>query len=289
MHDDTNDRGQAKKIMLKLRPRVDKFPEAETKTERLKQVRLLVSKGAVEHGSASADPKLLQHSVAKPIEPHVAAGGSLVPDHGMLSSSDPNATCSVGGDERAPKRASTTTKKPARKRRRSVLNTPRRTDLSQTLDETTEGRNITEPDPGMDHTAAIVHKSHVDGRLPLPAFTFDDAREEVLEEEAYPYDSTFSEYPVLSSIGSEKEQQVSRLPRPKLPVTPPIWAQVRRIVCEKDSCHMAPSLDRKCASPLTTSGVIKVASIIPMKSSKDIFLGLTPPGQCIQLFIITLV
>jgi hypothetical protein len=292
VHDDTNDPEQPKKTLtprltLKLRPRGDNLPKAKTKPGQPRPVRLLL--GAAEHGGLPAGPELLQHSVAKPNELHVAAGGSLVPEPGTLSCSNPNATCSVGGDERAPKRASTTTKKPARKRRRSVLNTPRRTDLSQTLEEMTEGRTITEPDPGMDHTAAIVHKSHVDGGLPLPAFTFDNAGEKVLEEDVYPYDSTFSEYPVLSSIGSEKEQQVSRLPRPKLPVTPPIWAQVRRIVCEKDSCYMAPSLDRKCASPLTTSGVIKVASIIPMKASKDIFSGPTPPGQCIHQFIIAFI
>ena len=229
VHDDPEQPKKKTLTPIKLPPRGGNLPKAKTKPGKARRVRLLVPKGAVEHGDVPAGPELeLQHSVAKPNELHVAAGGSLVPEHGMLSCSDPNATCSVGGDERAPKRASTTTKKPARKRRHSVLNTPRRTDPSQTLDEMTEGLTIAEPDPGMDHTAAIVHKSHVDGRPPLPVFTFDNAREEVLEEEVYPYDSTFSEYPVLSSIGSEKEQQVGRLPRPKLPVTPPIWAQVRR-------------------------------------------------------------
>jgi hypothetical protein len=144
-----------------------------------------------------------------------------------------------------------------------------------------EGRVITEPDQVVDHTAAVP-ESRVDMRRSSPPFTFDNVGKDVPEDEVDPCDCTLSDYPVLLSIGldEEKKKHVSQLPRPLLPVTPPIWAQVRGIVCGKDNCYMVPSLDRKCVRPLTTSGAIKAASIIPMILSKDIFLGRTLPGQC---------
>jgi hypothetical protein len=268
----------------KLRIRGGKCPQVKTNARKLGGKLQLVLRPTVEHGGVPDDPELLHHSVAKPNELHVAAGGSLVPEPGVLSCSNPNTTCSVGADERAPKKASKTTTKSARKRRPSALDTlpTRSTDLSQTPEKMTEGGTIIEMDHGMDRTAARVHESHVDEGRSSPAFIFDNVEEDVLEDDIYPYGCMLSEYPVLSSIGLEKEQHVSLLPRPPLPVTPPIWAQVRRIICEKDSRYMVPSLDRKCARPLTTSGAIKVASIIPMRWSRDIFLGLTPPGQCIH-------
>lgn len=273
VRDDTK---QPLTIKLKIPPRHDKRLNAETNARKLGG--RVVVKPTVEHG-ASDGPEHRQRSATKSNAFPIVAGASLVPQPGILSSSNPNPTYSVGADERAPKRAN-----PKKKLARSGLNTSRTTDLSQTLDIITEYGIITELDYGMDHTAARVHESHVDKRLPPPAFTFNNAEEMDLEEEGYPYDSTLSEYPVLPSVIPDKEPRVSRLPRPKLPltVTPPIWAQVRQIVYEKDNCYMAPSLDRKCASPLTTSGVIKVVSIIPMTSSKDIFLEPTHPGRCIH-------
>ena len=197
--------------------------------------------------------------------------------------SNPNATRPVVADEHAPKRASRTTTKPTRKRRSSVRNTlSRSTDVTKALGKRAEGRVIAEPDQVVDRTAAGVVECRVDKRQSLPPFTFDDVGEEVPDGEVDPCDCTPDDYPVLLSIGLNVEKDVSQLPRPPLPVTPPIWAQVRRIVCGKDNCYMVSSLDRKCARPLTTSGAIKVASIIPMTLLKDIFLGLTPLGQCIH-------
>jgi hypothetical protein len=258
-----------------LRPRLRSDKRVKAKTNTRKRVKGLqrVVEATAEHGGVPDGPELLHHSVAKPNELHVASGDSLVPEPGMLSRSNPSTTCSVGAGKHAPKRSSRTTTKPARKRRSSALNTPSRS---------TEGRVITEPDQVVDHTAAGVPKSRVDGRQSLPPFTFDNVGEEIPEDEVDPCDCTLSDYPVLSFVGLEEEKHVSQLLRPPLPVSPPIWAQVRRIVCGKDNCYMVPSLDRKCARPLTTSGAIKVASIIPMILSKDIFLGLTPPGQCIH-------
>jgi hypothetical protein len=279
VRDDNHDTEQPLTIKLKI-PRGDKRLHAETNAGKLGGT--VVVKPTVEHG-ASDGPEHRQRSATKSNAFLIVPGASLVPKPGILSSSNPNPAYSVGADERAPKGANPK-KKPARKRRHPGLNASRATDLFQTLDIITECGIVTEPDYGMDHTAARVHESHVDGRLPPPTFTFDNAEEMDLEEEGYPYDSTLSEYPVLPSVVSDEEQRVSRLLRPKLPVTvtPPIWAKVRRIVYEKDSCYMVPSLDRKCASPSTTSGVIKVVSISAMTSSKDIFLELTHPGRCIH-------
>jgi hypothetical protein len=268
------------KIVLKLRPRSDKRVKAKTNArKRVKESQQVVeATGGVPDG-----PELLHHSVAKPNELNVASGDSLVPEPSALSRSNPNNACSVGVDEHAPKRASRTTTKSARKRRSSALNkSSRSTDAPQSLGKMAEGRVITEPDQVADHAAAGVSESRVDRRRSLPPFTFDNAGEEVSEDEVDPYDCALRDYPVLSFIGLEEEKHVSQLPKPPLPVTPPIWAQVRRIVCIKDNCYMVPSLDRKCARPLTTSGAIKVASIIAMILSKDIFLGPTPLGRCIH-------
>jgi hypothetical protein len=231
-----------------------------------------------EDGGVSDAPEL-RRSVSNPNGLNVASGGPLVPEPGVLSRS----TCSVGADERVPKRQRETKTKSARKRRSSALNmSSRSTDASQTLGKMTEGGVITEPDQVVDHTVAGVHETHVDRRPSIPPYTFDNVGEEVPEDEDDLYDCTLSDYPIFSSIGSEKEKNVSVLSRPPLPVTPPIWAQVWRIIFKKDVCHMVPSLDRKCASPLTTSGVSKAASITSMILSKDIFLGPTPPGQYIR-------
>jgi hypothetical protein len=268
--------------VLKLRPRGNKRVKAKTNTRKRAEGLQRVAEATVEHGGVPDGPELLHRSVAKPNELHVASGDSLVPEPGMLSRANPNTTvtCSVGADEHAPKRVGRKTTKPARKRRSSALNTSSRsTDASQTLGKMAEGRAIAEPDQVLDHTAAGVSESRVDRRRSLPPFTFDDVGEEVPEDEADPCDCTLSEYPVL---GLEEEKPVTQLPKPPLLVTPPIWSQVRRIVYGKDNCYMVPSLDRKCARPLTTSGAIKVASITSMILSKDIFLGLTPPGQCIH-------
>lgn len=162
-----------------------------------------VVEATVERGSIPDGPELLHHSAAKPNELHVASG------------------------ERASKRTSRTTTKPARKRRSSAHNMlSRSTGASPDLGKMAE-------DQVVDHTSAGVIESRVDRRKSLPPFTFDNVEEEVPEGEVDPCDCTLSDYPVLSSIGLEEEKHVSQLPRPPLPVTPPIWAQVRRIVAER--------------------------------------------------------
>ena len=268
-------------ILKKLRPRADKRSKAKTtrNTRKLGGRLQRPSKPTRERTSGVRDGlKPFQHSTAKPNELNVAAGSSLVSEPGVSLCLDPNPTCSV---EPAPKRRSATTTKSARKRRPTVPSTlpSRSTDPSQIPEKIIEVGTTTDLDHGMDHTTAKVHGSHVDGRQSPPASTFDKDGAKVLEDAD---GCTSSEYPILSSIRLEKERHVGLLPRPPLPLTPPIWAQVRRIICEKDGRYMVPSLDRKCASLLTTSGAIKVASIIPMTLSKDIFLGPTLPGQCIH-------
>lgn len=279
-NDDTKCPGQSDRtaIIKKLRPRGDKRSKVKANTRKLGERLQRTSKPTGERSGVPDGPKSFQHSTAKPNELNVTAGSPLVPEPEISSCLDPNPTCSV---ERAPKRGSATTTKSARKRRPTIPSTlsSRPTDPSQTRDKMIEDGTTTDLDHGIDHTAARVHGSHVDGRQSPPAFTSDNARAEVSEDAD---GCTSSEYPVLSSIVMEKERHVGLLPRPPLPAAPPIWAQVRRNIYEKDDRYMILSLDRKCASLLTTSGAIKVASIIPMTLSKDIFLGPTPPGQCIH-------
>jgi hypothetical protein len=55
-----------------------------------------------------------------------------------------------------------------------------------------------------------------------------------METRMIPYDCTQSGYPGISSIALEKEHRVAVSPRPPLPITPPIWAQVRQIICLKE-------------------------------------------------------
>jgi len=270
--------------VLRPRPRGDKRVKAKTNTRKRVEGFQRVVEATVEHRDVPDGHELLHHSVAKPNGLHVASGDSLVPEPGMLSHSNPNTTCtcSVSVDEHAPKRGSRIKTKPAHKRRSSRLNTLScSAGASQTVGKMAEGRVVTEPDQVVDHNAAGVPESRVDRRQSPPPFTFDNVGEEV-PDEADPCDCTLSDYPILSSLGLEEEKHVSKLPRPPLSVTPPIWAQVRRIVSGGTTCYMVSSPDRKCARPSTTSGAIKVVSIIPMILSKDIFLGPTPPGQCIH-------
>jgi hypothetical protein len=228
-HDDTKYPERPERI-LKLPPGGGKRPKVKTNKLKIRGNLTLVLRSTAKHGGVSDGPELLQHSVAKPDELRVPTIDTLVPEPGVLSCSKPNTARSVDVNERAPKRTSATKKKSARKRRPSVLNTlpSRSTDISQTPKDLTEGGTITEMDHGMDHSAAKVHEPHVGGRQSSP---FGDVGEEVVEDEVYPYGCAPSEFPVLSSIGLEKGQRVSVLPRPPLPETPPIWAQVRRIIC----------------------------------------------------------
>ncbi len=278
-HNDAENPEPPEGLTIVLPPGGDKPLKARANTRKRVRGSQRVVEPTVDHGGVPDGP---EHSVAKPNALHVASSGPLVPDPNMLSRSNPDTTCSVDADERAPKRANRTMRKPARKRRSSALiPSSRSANASQTFERMTEDGVATEPDQVVDHTAARVHESHVD-KGSSPPFTINNVGEEVPDHGDDPHDCTLSDYPILSSVGLEEEKTVSVLPRPSLTVTPPIWAQVRRIICTKDNCCMVPSLDRKCANPLTTSEASKAASIIPMTLSKGIFLGPTPPSQCIH-------
>lgn len=218
---------ESRRIVLEPRPRDDKRVKAKTNSR--KRV-----KGLQQVVEVTVDGPELLHSVARPNEPHVVSGDSLVPELGMLSRSIPNTTSLVGADPRPPERASRESTKPARKSRSSALNiSSRSTDTSQTLGKMAEGRVIAEPDRVVDHTIARVPESRMDRRGSLPPFTFDNVGEDVPEDEDELCDCTLSDYPILSSIGLEEEKHARKLPRPLLPVTPRIWAQVRRILLRK--------------------------------------------------------
>jgi hypothetical protein len=82
------------------------------------------------------------------------------------------------------------------------------------------------------------------------------------------------------SFEIKKKQQLDHSIKQTLSFNPPIWARVREENLVRKIPNYVSSLDRKYASPLTTSGVIKVVSIIPRILQRDICLGLTPPGEC---------
>lgn len=222
---------ESRNTVLKPRPRGDKRVKAEANSrKRVKELQRVVE--------ATGDgPELLHHSVARPNEPYVVPGDSLVPEHGMLSRSNPNTTSLVGVDPRPPERASRKSTKPSRKSRSSALNiSSRSADASQTLGKMAEGRVTAEPDQVVDHTVTGVPESRMDRKRSLPPFTFENVGEDVPEDEDEPCDCSLSDYPIISSIGLEEKKNARQLPRPLLPVTPRIWAQVRRIFCGKDSC-----------------------------------------------------
>ncbi len=220
---------------------------------------------------ASLLPKVRRSVVAS----HVNLGDSLVPEASMLSYSIPDSTTwpqtsPVDSTERASKKANVTRTNSARRRRASAPSAPF-TDQSQAP------ANISGPEAIAELNTSEISISGGHSSLP---FAFDDVGAEAAEDEDDLYDDALNEYLDISSIGLEQEQHVAVQPRPPPPITPPIWAQVRRLICQENGCDMVPSLDRKCASPLTPSGAFKVASTIPMTSLKAIFSGPTPPGQC---------
>ena len=140
---------------------------------------------------------------------------------------------------------------------------------------------ITELDRGLARIGAMAQECHVGG-LFASVYSFDNAAENIPEDEDDPYDTTMaSEYPSSVYVGLEKEPEAAVFPKQLLPIRPPIWAQVRRVGygCPNHVGNMVSSHDRKCASPLTPSGAFKVAFIIYTISSKDTFLAGTPPGQ----------
>jgi len=137
----------------------------------------------------------------------------------------------------------------------------------------------------MAHIGAKAYDLHVNEKGSSLPFAFDNGGSEVAEDEDDLYGCAPNEYPSISSIEFDRGQHVAVRSRPSLPVTPPIWAQVRWLIFQEGVCDMVPSLDKKCANLSIHSGAIKVASTMPMTSLKDIFLEPTRPGQCISLFM----
>jgi hypothetical protein len=85
--------------------------------------------------------------------------------------------------------------------------------------------------------------------------------ENILEDE--PYDITMaSENPSIVYV--EKEPEAAVFPKQPLLVTPPIWAEVGQVGYDYPNHvgNMVSSHDRKCASPLTTSGAITAVFIM---------------------------
>jgi hypothetical protein len=183
-------------------------------------------------GTASAT-SLFPETQPSVVASDSAAGASLASEPGMLSCSIPESTTpsprtgSVDVNGRASKRSSVTTtttkkkKKSARNRQPSALNVLSSCsgDRSQTP-ANTAGRE------------AGAGELHVGRENPSPTLAFDNA--EVLGDEDDSYNCTQSGYPGISSIALEKEQRVAVSPRPPLPITPPIWAQVRQLIYLKD-------------------------------------------------------
>ena len=163
------------------------------------------------------------------------------------------------------------------------------TNRSQTPADITGGGDNAELKSNMAHIGARAYEFHLNGKGPSLLFAFDNDETEVAEDEDDLYDCAPNEYLSLSSIDLDRKQHVAIRSRPPLPVTPPIWAQVRWLICQEDVCDMVPSLDRKCANLSIHSGAIKVAFTMAMTSLKDISLEATRPGQRIYLFIASFV
>jgi hypothetical protein len=145
---------------------------------------------------------------------------------------------------------------------------------------TGSSRAITELDRGLSHIGAMAQECHI-RNLFTPVYSFDNAAEDMPEDEEDPYDITIAnEYP-YTNAGSERGPEAAVFPKQLLPVTPPIWAEVRRVGCGRPNHvgNMLSSRDRRCASPLTTSGVFKAVFIIYVMWPKDTFLAGIPLCQ----------
>ena len=142
-------------------------------------------------------------------------------------------------------------------------------------------RAITELDRGLAHIGAMAQECHVHD-LFTPVYSFDNAAENMFEDEEGPYDITIeSEYLFTAYANPEKGPEAAVFPKQLLPVTPPIWAEVRWVGCgcPNHVGNMLSSHDRKCASPLTPSRVFKAVFIIYTIWPKDTFLAGIPLCQ----------
>jgi hypothetical protein len=215
--------------------------------------------------------------------PCTIIGGALGPEPYMISNSIPNSatswpeSCPAGADERTSKKAGVATKSSRKRRSLPDALSSHSVTNSQTPAEITEAGTTAELDRDIARIGAMACEHH--GGVSALAYTFDSVAGEIPGDEDDPHDFTSNEYRGTSPTELEKKLAVNLPLKPRLPVRPPIWAQVRRLSCGKNFGHMVSSLDRKCARLLTPSEVFKVASITPMTSSKGIFSELTPLGH----------
>lgn len=141
-------------------------------------------------------------------------------------------TFSVGDTGRAFKRANTKTKHSARKQQlftRSLLSS-RSTDRSQNPANIAGGEGNAELNSDMAHVGARAYDFHANGKNSSLPFAFDNGGSEVAEDEDDIYGCAPNEYPNISSLEFDRGQRVTIRSRPPLPVTPPIWAQVRWLI-----------------------------------------------------------
>ena len=142
-------------------------------------------------------------------------------------------------------------------------------------------RAITELDRDLARIGAMAQECHVHDPF-TPVYSFDNAVEKMFEDEEGPYDITLaSEYSFTAYAGPEKGPEAAVFPKQLLPVTPPIWAEVRWVGCGCPNCvgNMLSSRDRKYASPLTPSRVFKEVFTIYTMWPKDTFLAGIPLCQ----------
>ena len=138
-------------------------------------------------------------------------------------------THSVHADERVSKKAKITKRESSQKRRSRTssqhnAHSPRSIGKFKTPAIATEGGAIAELERGPVHVGDELNI----GGAALP---FDNAGPDVPGAEDDYDGCTLSENPGISSVGLEKERRVAASSRPPPPVTPPIWAQVRRLIC----------------------------------------------------------
>lgn len=224
--------------------------------------------------------------------PYTTAGGAPGYESDLLSNSIPNSatpwteSCPTSTSERASKRASVRTKYARKHQASSDVLSSRPVTKSQTPTEITGVGAVAELDRDMAHIGSMAFGYH-GGGVSAFVYAFDNIIGDIPEDEDEPHDVTPSEYRDSSLIELEKEPANNLSTKPRLPVRPPIWAQVRRLTYQKDVGYMVSSLDRKSARPLTLSGVFKAASINSTTSSKAIFLVPTPLGHSTCYLTIT--
>ena len=218
--------------------------------------------------------------------PYTIANSALGPEPDKLSNpsrildsattSPQSESCLAGASNPTSKKAGVTTTR-SRKRQALPDTLPSRL-VAKTppLAEITGAGTIAELDRDLAHIGAMACESHVASSAPA-FYTFDRVTRECPEDEVDLYDFTPTKY--RNPIELEKVPAVQLPPKPRLPVRPPIWAQVRRLDCRKNDGYMVSSLDRKYANPLTRSEAFKVVSIIPTTSLRGIFLEPIPLGH----------